>query len=91
MDFNSPNFLEEKKKIEKKFKETKSELNRILKNLNKGYLEAKSILEKEMFLDSEESNRNYGIGNDVKMLQKCKSDNYLLKTAMNYKQYIEKK
>ena len=31
------------------------------------------------------------VNNSKSTLSKCKSDNYLLKTAINYKKFIEKK
>ena len=89
LDIHCTNYLEKKRKIDKKFNASKKELRRIIKNLNKGYEEAKNILEKEIVMVSEEGTVNNN--NSKSSLSKCKSDNYLLKTAINYKKFIEKK
>lgn len=91
LDLNSPNYLQIKRKLEKEYKESKREVKRIIKNLNKGYAEAKNILEKEVLQTSEDNFLKNSRTNSKDTLQKCKSDNYLLKTAINYKRYIEKK
>lgn len=47
-----PNYLQTKRQLEKEHKEAKREIKRIIKNLNKGYIEAKNILEKEVLQSS---------------------------------------
>ena len=65
------------------------QIKRIIKNLNKGYAEAKNILDKEVLLSYEKTfHKNEQAIDSHDILQKCKSDNYLLKTAINYKKYI---
>ena len=74
----------------------KQQLRKIIINFNKGYQKAKNILDQEINADKDIAKEKWLPGSLSECgshgsLSKCKSDNYLLKTAINYKKYMEKK